>query len=192
MIHDLLALYDMDGSLFNYDEPLTAELEKIASPGEEPIKLGFDKTPGYLRERINLITSQESFWENLPKFQLGWDVLKITQELGYDHTILTQGPRKKPAAWSGKKKCIDKHFDEDFNISITRTKGAHYGKVLVDDFPGYIKAWLKWRPNGQVIMPAHDYNKDFTHPQVTRYDGTNLDEVRSVLEEVKRKTLINQ
>jgi 5'-nucleotidase len=189
MEHDLIVLYDMDGTLFDYEKALASDLKKLASPGEKTIRISFGNNPLYLRERIDLITSNESWWENLPKFQLGWDVLKITQELGYYHTILTQGPRKKPAAWSGKKKCVDKHFGENFDVILTRNKGLIYGKVLVDDFPGYIEKWLKWRKNGQVIMPANEYNKDFKHSQVIRYDGNNLNEVRDALEKVKRKTL---
>lgn len=187
--HDLIALYDMDGTLFDYELQIKKDLGKIASPEEPELKFYTENTPKYLRERIDLITSQEDWWANLPKFQLGWDVLKLTKELGYRHNILTQGPRKKPAAWSGKKKCIDKHFGEDFDITITRDKALVYGKVLVDDFPPYIERWVKWRKNGQVIMPANSGNEGFVHPQVIRYDGDNLDEVRYSLEEIKRKTL---
>lgn len=188
MIHSLIALYDMDGTLFDYETKLKEDLEKIAYPNEPKIKLSKDN-PDYLQNRINLITSQESWWENLPRFKLGWDVFEITKELGYSHTILTQGPRSKPLAWSGKKKCIAKHLGEDFDIMITRNKGLVYGKVLVDDFPPYIENWLKWRKNGQVIMPANEFNEYFKHPQVIRYDGTNLKEVRFALEEMKRKTI---
>ena len=67
--------------------------------------------------------------------------------------------------------------DDVKHIHITQDKSVHYGKVLVDDYPGYIEAWLEHRPRGLVIMPAHDHNKDFVHAQVVRYDGTDLDEV---------------
>jgi hypothetical protein len=30
-------------------------------------------------------------------------------------------------------------------------------------------------------MPAHEYNKDFKHPNVIRYDGTNIEEVKERL-----------
>jgi hypothetical protein len=43
--------------------------------------------------------------------------------------ILTQGPRKNPASWAGKKKCIDRHLGQDADITITRDKGLVYGKV---------------------------------------------------------------
>ena len=37
--------------------------------------------------------------------------------------------------------------------------------------------WLSNRPRGLGIMPVNDYNKYFEHPQVIKWDGTNLDEV---------------
>jgi len=52
-----------------------------------------------------------------------------------------------------------------------------YARVLVDDYPPYVLDWLAHRPRGLVIMPAQNYNADVTHPNVIRYDGTNLDRV---------------
>lgn len=179
----------MDQTLFDYELVLKREFQKIKHPEEPEIKFKFDENPEYVKNRMDLITKSESFWEDLPKFQLGWDILEIAKKLDYQIMILTQGPRKNPAAWSGKKKCIDKHFGENFDITLTRNKGLIYGKILVDDFPGYIEKWTKWRKNGKVIMPANDFNKDYKHPQVLRYDGSNLKEVEKVFEEMKRKTL---
>jgi hypothetical protein len=31
-------------------------------------------------------------------------------------------------------------------------------------------------------MPVNQWNKDFTHPQVIKWDGTNIDQVRAALE----------
>lgn len=174
MKEDLIALVDMDGTLFDYEGSLKNELAKLRSPFEKEIGFNFKENPKYIQNRIDLITGYESFWADMPKFKLGWDVLEILQDLDYQIDILTQGPRRNPVAWSGKKKCIDKHFGEDFNITQTRNKGRVYGKVLVDDFPGYIENWLRWRKNGQVIMPANDFNQDFKNSQVIRYDGKNF------------------
>jgi hypothetical protein len=64
-------------------------------------------------------------------------------------------------------------------VTITHDKGLVYGAVLVDDWPDYILKWLEHRPRGLVIMPAHDHNAGFTHHNVVRYDGTNIDEVKA-------------
>jgi hypothetical protein len=56
--------------------------------------------------------------------------------------------------------------------------------VLVDDYPPYVQRWLAWRPRGRVIMPAHAWNAGFSHPNVLRYAGDNLEEVRMVLDQI--------
>jgi hypothetical protein len=50
-----------------------------------------------------------------------------------------------------------------------------YGKALVDDYPPYVEKWLKYRPNGLVLMPAHDYNAGFRHPNVIRVTDVQED-----------------
>jgi len=187
MNSELIALFDMDGTLFDYENSLKTELEKIRSPDEKIIPFNFQNNPQYIQNRINLISSSESFWSEMPKFKLGWDVLEVAKELDYHIMILSQGPKKNPVAWSGKKKCIDKHFGEDFDVTLTRNKGLVYGKVLVDDYPDYIDKWLQWRKRGLVIMPANDFNKNYSHPQVIRYDGSNLNQVRDSMNLIKDK-----
>jgi hypothetical protein len=63
-------------------------------------------------------------------------------------------------------------------------KGRVYGRVLYDDYPDYMLKWLKNRPRGLGIMPVTQANKNFTHPQVVRYDGTNHKVVERALQAV--------
>ncbi len=181
-----IALFDMDGTLCDYDTGLITELNKIKSPGEPEIQLPIkDNAPKYLRERADLVRSCKSWWAELPRFELGFDVWKIAEELEYRRVILTQGPRRNANAWTGKKLWIDNNLGPDTDMIITRDKGLVYGKVLVDDFPGYIDRWLQWRPRGLVIMPANKGNEDYVHKQVIRYDGSNLAEVTQAMQEAK-------
>ena len=60
---------------------------------------------------------------------------------------------------------------KNVKITMTEDKGLVYGKILVDDFPEYIERWLQWRPRGLVIMPAHEHNEQFKHPNIIRYRG---------------------
>jgi phosphoglycolate phosphatase-like HAD superfamily hydrolase len=176
-----VAYFDMDGTLADYEGALVRDLGKLKSP-EEP-KLGSiyrADLPSYIKERAKLIKNAGSWWENLDRFQLGWDILGEAKNLNFRIVILTQGPRNNAEAWSHKLKWCDKHLP-DIEVCITRDKGLHYGRVLVDDYPEYITRWLEYRPRGVVIMPAHDYNEDFKHKNVVRYDGTNLDKVRAAL-----------
>lgn len=177
---ELISLFDLDGTLCDYDLGLRESMEKLAAPMEPPY-LGTprDNAPDHLRARANLIRASEEWWANLPIFKLGFDIWDIAAEEGYRRMVLTQGPRMNPASWSGKKIWIDRNLGQDVDVTITRDKGLVYGKVLVDDWPEYILRWLAWRPRGLVIMPAHPHNTGFSHPQVIRYDGKNLEEVRT-------------
>ena len=180
-----IALFDMDGTLCDYDAVLSADLEKLRNP-DEPIFSSpiIDDAPEYIKARANSIKQSVEWWENLPKLQLGWDILKVAQIMHYRIMILTQAPRTNPNALAGKLRWILKNAP-DVDFTMTRDKGLVYGKVLVDDFPGYIKRWLRWRPRGTVIMPASQENQHYSHHQVLRYDGTNLDAVRILLEKAK-------
>jgi len=135
---------------------------------------------------MDLIKENEDWWATLPKFQLGWDIMDIAKKLEYDCEILTQSPKSNPAALSGKLKWILANMEEDMDFTMTRNKARHYGRVLIDDYPGYISPWLEQRPRGLVIMPANQYNGDFRHNQVIRYDGENADEVEEAMLAVKK------
>lgn len=177
-----IALFDMDGTLCDYEKGLREKLEELRSPEEPPYNLPVrDNSPKHIRNRANLIRSAESWWENLPALELGWDILKVAKDLDFRIMILTQGPKSNPAAWSGKKKWIDKNLGREVDITITRDKGLVYGKVLVDDFPEYAERWLTWRRRGLVIIPANSTNQEYRNQQVIRYDGKNLLEVERAM-----------
>ncbi len=182
---DDIALFDIDGTLADYDGALLRALNKIRGPNEPVFgELNRDDEPEYIKERRKLITNFKDWWATLPKFQLGWDVLGIARGLEYRIMVLTQGPKKIPEAWSGKKEWIDVNLG-DVDVTITRDKGLVYGKVLVDDYPDYMDGWLKHRLRGLGIMPAHHYNKGYSHPNVIRYTGSNLEEVREAMARAK-------
>lgn len=177
-----VAYFDMDGTLADYDKAMNASLDKLRGPKEKPSSHWTrDNEPPHIKARKKLIKSHGDWWENLPRFQLGWDVLEVAQALGFRIVILTQGPRRIPVAWSHKVSWCMNQLPDDTDITITRDKGLSYGRVLVDDFPEYVEQWLEWRPRGIVIMPAHSYNAWYSHPNVVRYDGTNIEEVNERL-----------
>ena len=95
---------------------------------------------------------------------------------------MTKAPGSVPVAWTQKAEWIDKTLPK-IPITMTGDKGLVYGKILVDDFPPYIEAWLKHQPRGLVIMPAHRWNKDFKHPNILRYDGNSkqLKKIKSAM-----------
>ena len=175
-----LALVDMDGTLVDYDGAMKASLEALRGPTEDVWEGPRQTEPDHIFNRQQLIKADSEWWRKLNKFQLGWDILDVLRSLDFDIMILTQGPRKNSNAWKGKLEwCLENLPDVD--VDITRQKGGRYGRVLVDDFPPYIEQWLKHRPRGLVVIPAHPWNEDFKHPQTIRYDGTNINEVSNAL-----------
>jgi len=169
--NDNVALFDLDGTLCDYDSAMLKSMNAIRAPSEPEIKhVPQDGIPPFMQARIDLICADELWWENMPPLAAGFDILMVARDLGYRPMILTQGPKRNPYAWSGKKRWVDRNIGVNVDITITRDKGLVYGKVMVDDYPKYILRWLQWRKNGLVIMPPNEGNKDFKHPQVIRYD----------------------
>lgn len=174
-----IALFDLDGTLADYDGQLRKDLQKIASPAEPPLdSIDIFKDKGYIDARRHMITLQVGWWRKLPRFQLGFDVLEEVKKLGFEIVVLTKGPSSKTHAWAEKVEWCKKHLSDYIQgVTITNDKSLVYGTVLVDDFIPYVESWLGHRPRGLVIMPAHLHNEGYKHPNVVRYDGTNLDEV---------------
>lgn len=178
---DNIALFDLDGTLCDHDGQLFADLDRLKAP-EEPVYRGnLRNAPEHIRRRAELLREQVAWWTSLPRLQLGFDIMGVADELGYRKMILTQGPSRYPNAWIGKKLWVENELGPDTDITITRDKGLVYGKVLVDDFPDYLEKWLAWRTRGLAIMPASQWNANYEHKQVLRYDGTNIEQVREAL-----------
>jgi 5'-nucleotidase len=188
MNEEAIALFDMDGTLCDYEKSLYKELRKLMSPKEKFIFSAFNDTaPNYLKERENLIKSSEDWWVNLPKFKLGWNILEIAKKMGFKIVILTKTPRKSLVALTGKKKWVERNLGPDVGFTIADDKGLVYGRVLVDDEPSYIMAWLKHRPRGLVIMPTSRRNVSYNDPQVIRYTGKNIKEIEKALKTARNR-----
>lgn len=178
-----IALFDMDGTLADYEAGLRKDLAKIAAPND-PHYPDLHNTPDWIEQRIRLIRTQPGWWQKLQPIPLGFTILKTALETGFHTRILTKGPRKSTNAWTEKVLWCQHHIepiDPRMQITITEDKGLVYGKVLVDDYPPYMDRWLQWRPRGLGIMPAQKWNEDYKHPNVLRYDGNNHWELKQRL-----------
>jgi hypothetical protein len=178
-----IALMDLDGTLADHNHALLRDLKAIAGPNESQWNPFSENEPEYIKNRIRLIRSQRGWWENLSALPLGIKVFNTARDIGFQTTVLTKGPMSTPHAWTEKVLWCRNHLPADIKITITEDKSSVYGRVLVDDYPPYIEPWLKVRPRGIVIMPAWDFNKDFVHPRVIRFDGNNFDQVFKALQE---------
>lgn len=180
------ALIDLDGTLADYDSAMNEKLAELSSPGEEVFDLSGQDSFQHIKNRIHLIQQQNGFWLNLPKIEVGFEVLDILEKLGYKPHILTKGPYKAPNAWTEKYQWCKKHIP-NAPVTITEDKSLVYGKILFDDWPPYIEKWLVWRPRGLVLMLDHPYNQYYNNSQVIRIyrNKSNLDLVGNKLKEFK-------
>jgi len=178
MPSDNIGLFDMDGSLANYDKAALEGLAALKSPDEPAVEDVWAASDiPHLKARMDLISRQPNWWLSLEPIPMGFQVLNLAKEIGFQIHVLTQGPKTKPLAWKEKVEWCQKHLGPDIDIHITRNKGMVYGKFLYDDFCDFMLKWLEHRPRGLGIMPVNKANKDFRHPQVVRWDGSNLEEV---------------
>jgi 5'-nucleotidase len=182
-----IALFDMDGTLCEYEYQLRSDLRRIAAPSEKIIQNIYEEEEfdfDYMRERIDLIRSQSGWWRKLCPIDMNINLIHIAKEIGFDIRILTKGPRTCPNAWTEKFEWCQKYIVPvvpNLQVTVTQDKGMIYGKLLVDDYPDYMDRWLKWRPRGLGIMPAREYNIGYKHPNVIRFDGTNVDQVKRAM-----------
>lgn len=176
-----IALVDMDGTLADFQGAMKRDLVRIASPGEEPGDWDEAGRPDYQKARWDMIKRQPDWWFNLEPLPGGFLVLNALKSMGYRVNVLTRAPKNLPMAWEQKVRWCMKHLP-NIDVTITPNKSLVYGKVLVDDWPEYIEPWLRVRPRGLVIMPAHDWNADLEHPQIVRHEyGVNDQEVVDAL-----------
>lgn len=183
---DHIAWFDMDGSLFDYDGHMRAKLATICSPEEQVIISTTDlweleKQYPHMKSRMDLIKSLPGWWRSMPPLENGFSVFRLARGIGFDCRILTKGPKANAIAWMEKVESCQHHLGEKIDIAIVSSKGEVYGRVLYDDYPPYMTAWLQNRPRGLGIMPVTKSNEDFQHPNLVKFDGTNLDQVERAL-----------
>ncbi len=183
-----IALFDLDGSLADYDGAMIRDLETLRSPAEPPITVenvwSMDKQP-HIRERMRLIKQQPGWWLDLEPIPRGMAVLNLCRSLGFDIHILTKGPKRHSNAWAEKVQWCQRYLGQDVDVHVTSDKGMVYGKLLYDDYPDYMLGWLQHRPRGLGIMPITLHNREFTHPNVVRWDGIHLDAVANAIRAAK-------
>ena len=176
-MNENIALFDLDEVLADFRKAMRSSLNDLESPEEPQYSEHCNPDhPKWHTARLRLIKSQPGFWRNLPEIPRGFEILKAAVEVGFRIHILTASHCQAPNAWAEKVEWCREHVRPhapDMQVTVTQDKGLVYGKVLVDDYPGHIQRWLRWRPRGLVVMPAHPDNFGFSHPQVVRYDGSD-------------------
>jgi hypothetical protein len=172
-----LALFDLDGTLADYDASMREYMENLGLVYPENRT---DETPQMEYAR-KLIQRQPGFWRDLGEYAPGFDLLDLAMKIGFDIMVLTKGPMGTTGAWSEKVEWAKKHLP-DIPVTIAADKSLVYGRVLVDDWPEYYVPWLANRPRGIVIVPEQTWNLNTEHPNATIYTGKNFDLVKEKMQ----------
>ena len=181
-----IALFDLDGSLADWDTAMRDELNAIRGPHDAPLGDNLreyeDAHPSNKR-RMALIQSRPGWWRSLRRIEHGFEVLRLANEIGFDIHILTKGPRDIASAWAEKLEwCAAQSELRGVPVHITMDKSLVFGRVLYDDYPKYMDSWLEHRHRGLGIMPVTPSNNWFKNDNVVSWTGANLDDVRSALQ----------
>lgn len=188
-----IALFDMDGTLADYIGTMVRDLNRLRSPVEPELTVHDLKepVPDWLENRMTVIKNVPGWWKALPTLDDGFLVLDWAVRMGFHPQVCTKGPRKTTIAWEEKYLWCQKNIDgagftkEPIDITITHDKSGIYGTVLVEDWPPYVKGWLKWRKRGTVILLDRPYNQDFDHPQVVRFIDNNSASTEAMLKALR-------
>lgn len=168
-----VALLDLDNTIVDYSKAMSHSLNELASPAEKKLKAISPSSaiPPYLKARRNLILRQPGWWQNLPRFELGFLILRELKAFGFTVHVVTKGPWKHLNAWTEKAQWCRTHIPE-IPVTITQEKSLIYGRVLVDDWAPYYEPWLKVRTRGLVVVPAQPWNLKAAGPGILRFTGT--------------------
>jgi 5'-nucleotidase len=185
-----IAMFDMDGTLCDFHTAFHRDMAALRAPGEETYSDYHNPAnlPAHINRRVELVMGQTGWWLSLKPLEDGLTIYRLALEIGFKPQILTKGSRTAANCWTEKYLWIRNNIDPMFHqgervvdVTITQNKSNHYGRVLVEDYPPFVEGWLKHRPRGLVVLMDRDYNREFQHPQVVRYTGNNLEEVRERL-----------
>lgn len=185
-----VGLFDMDGTLANYEKSMEWWLARLRSPAEPSFSVHAHE-PAYFRERARVIRRQPGFWRDLEPIELGFEVLRMAQDVGFTNfQACTRGPSDCPAAWGEKVEWIQRHkrrgtLPADMRITITEDKTTVYGRFLCDDHVPFLEGWLKYRKRGLgiLVLPRpRDLSGVELHPNILPYDGSDRTELRRRLE----------
>ena len=176
----LIALVDLDGTLCDCAGAIAKALAEMRGPEEDPRVEDSADPPAHIIARRRMIMSAPGFWRDLNPLPLGFEILDVLAEVGFQPHVLTKGPANQSLGWMEKFDWCRRYVPK-LPVIMAEEKGLVFGRVLVDDWPAYIARWLCWQPRGLVIVPAQSWNADVEAgfpANAVRYDGTNLDAVR--------------
>src|SRR5262245_14872695 len=97
-----IALFDLDGTLADYDAAMRRDMRLLQAPGEPEWDPAKDREAEYLKERQKLIRRQPGWWESLERYPPGFEILSEARALNFQCHVLTKGPASAVSSWTEK------------------------------------------------------------------------------------------
>lgn len=181
-----IALFDMDGSLADFDHRMREELLKIKSDYEpDPGYIFWHGLPKHIFPRMELIWSQPGWWLSLPPIEMGINAFNYAEEKGFECHIVTKGPRGCTIAWKEKVEWCQRYLGHSVPIHITSNKGMIRGDILYDDYPKFVLEWLTATPEGVALVPLSEVSKDFEHNKVIKISKGDWNIVTATFDRIR-------
>ncbi len=145
-----------------------------------------ESMPLEIRTKIKEIRNRAGWWRTLPTIESGTQLWQYMRGLGFETALATKGPWLEPQAWGEKFQWQKEILPEADEIIVTsKNKNRVDGEVLVDDWPKYVRGFLKKHRRSVAIVPERQYNLDFRHPRAIHYNGKNFKQIEQFLGEHK-------
>jgi len=184
----LVALVDLDGTIADCSKSLRKHLKKLRGPNDDSSDEDKLEPPPYILARQRLIMSTPGFWLDLEPIPSGLQLIDLLYELNFDTHVFTKGPKVNSNAWAEKVEWC-RAYVPDVKVIIADDKSLVSAEVLVEDWLPHIVQWRRRFPSGFVIIPTQSWNIETDVERLEkalRYDGTNLKQVRTHLEALRK------
>lgn len=170
----------MDGTLCDFRGALDRDVARVLNGRGADVDV-----PACVIQEIEwLIRGQAGWYRNLKPLPLGFDIVRMLQDIGFRIMIMTKSSKESKNAWSEKVAWIAEHLPE-VDVTVTQDKSLVYGRILVDDYPGHFLRWMEHRPRGIIVMPTQIWNKVTPkHPNIHPVSSQeDLEALQPVLQE---------
>lgn len=171
-----VALIDMDGVLCRWDDSMVPYLKSLESPLEQGLYDYSNVCPlqqkyKHIEARADLVMSRQGFWTGLKPYESGLEIYsRIAKK--FETYILTKALKKCSLAWKEKVDWLHRYIGNDIHIMVVTDKKLVKGDLMVDDLPKNADEWLETNPNGRVLMPLREYNKNYKRKNVDLWDDS--------------------
>jgi 5'(3')-deoxyribonucleotidase len=173
-VHNKIALIDVDGVLANIHGSLAEQMDcSFVHTWNSP------QNSDEANNQLNHIKSRQSFWEEVPRIQTGFEIVSLVKSHGYEVHFVSGIPKCGGRALVGKLNWINRAFP-GYPFHLTQDRSILKAHLLVDDGPDFVKPFMQKNPGTKVLMPQWDYNQEFlksfaTTEMIIGYDRNHFD-----------------